>query len=363
MSDPVKIGVIGCGTISKAYFTIAKQFEILDVIACADILPEAAQEKGTEYNIERIYSVEELLADPDIEIVLNLTIPVAHYDVAKAALDAGKSVYNEKPLTLTRTEGQTILNLATEKGLLVGCAPDTFLGGGQQTCRQAIDDGLIGTPLAATAFMMSSGPESWHPNPEFYYKPGAGPMFDMGPYYLTSLINLLGPVSRVTGMTGMARKERLITSKPYHGQIIQVEVPTHVVGVMEFSGGIIGNIITSFDVKGAGLPRIEVYGSDATLSVPDPNTFGGEVKVFHNRDDGWQAIPHSHGYLENSRSLGLADMAHALRTNRPHRANGEMAYHVLDLMHAFHNAADTGQHVDIESGCTRPAALTDDLSN
>ena len=357
MSKSVKVGVIGCGNISDIYLKVAKTLAGIEIVACADIRPEAARAKGAQYAIERIYAVEELLADPEIEMVLNLTTPDAHYGLALAALNAGKSVYNEKPLALTRQEGQTLLALAEAKGLLLGCAPDTFMGGGQQTCRKVIDDGVIGTPLAATAFLLVPGHERWHPNPAFFYKAGGGPMFDMGPYYLTALVNLLGPVARVTAMVSMLRRQRTITSQPHYGQIIDVEVPTHVAGMMEFAGGAIGTIITSFDVEGSALPHLEIYGTGGTLSVPDPNTFGGPVRLLLDREAGWQEVPLRHGYSENSRGIGLADMADALRSSRPHRASGRLAYHVLDLMHAFHDAAANGQHATIESNCDRPAAL------
>jgi predicted dehydrogenase len=354
MSGPVKVGVIGCGVISDIYFTVARSLAGIEIVACADIQAQAAAAKGAQHGIERVYSVAELLADPEIEIALNLTTPEAHYPVALAALNAGKSVYNEKPLALTRQEGQALLALAETEGLLLGCAPDTFMGGGQQTVRQVIDDGVIGTPVAATAFVLGPGHERWHPNPEFFYKAGGGPMFDMGPYYLTALVNLLGPVRRVTGMVGTPRQQRTITSKPRYGQVIDVEVPTHVAGTMEFAGGAIGTIVTSFDVEGSDLPHIEIYGTKGTLKVPDPNTFGGPVQVLLDRKAGWQDVPLTHGYTENSRGIGLADMADGLRSGRPHRANGRLAYHVLDLMHAFHDAAESGRHVTIKSTCDRP---------
>lgn len=354
--EPTKVGIIGCGTISGIYFSAGKTFEILDIVACADLDMGRAQAKAAEFGAKAC-TVEELLADPDIKIVINLTVPRAHYQVAMAALNAGKSVHNEKPLAITREEGKEILETAAAKGLRVGCAPDTFLGGGLQTCRKLIDDGWIGEPVGATAFMMGHGPESWHPDPEFYYKIGGGPMFDMGPYYLTALINLLGPVRRVTGSTRITFPERIITSKPKYGTKIKVDVPTHVAGILDFASGAIGTIITSFDVWGAELPRIEVYGTEGTLSVPDPNTFGGPVRIKRAGASEWSEIPLTHGYSQNSRGIGAADMAYALRSGRPHRANGELAYHVLDIMHAFHDAAREGKHIEIQSTCERPAPL------
>ena len=247
--------------------------------------------------------------------------------------------------------------MARARGVRIGCAPDTFLGAGIQTCRKLIDDGWIGEPVAASAFMMCHGHESWHPDPEFYYKVGGGPMFDMGPYYLTALVALLGPVRRVTGATRITFPERLITSEPRHGTVIKVDVPTHVAGVLEFASGAIATIVTSFDVWHAELPRIEVYGAEGTLSVPDPNCFGGPVRLRRAGASEWSDIPLTHGYSENSRGIAVADMAYAIRSGRKHRASGELAYHVLDVMHAFHDAAREGCHVELESTCARPAPL------
>ena len=352
----VKIGIIGCGNISGIYLQKAQTFEILQVAACADLIMERAQAQGAKYGVKAV-TVEQLLADPEIEIVVNLTTPQAHYPVALQALQAGKSVYNEKPLTVKRQEAQEILSLAKQKGLLVGGAPDTFLGAGLQTCRQVIDSGKIGRPVAATAFMLCHGHEGWHPDPEFYYKIGGGPMFDMGPYYLTALVHLLGPVERVTGSTQKSFETRTIGSQPKQGQVIGVDTPTHIVGVLDFTAGCVGNIITSFDVWQHSLPTIEIYGSEGSLRVPDPNGFGGSVEVWKPGMDAWESIPFTHGYGENWRSLGVADMAHALRSGRPQRASGALAYHVLDIMHAVHDASASGKHITLTSQCPRPAAF------
>lgn len=353
----VKIGIIGCGNISGIYLKMARTFAILEVAAVADMVLERAQARAAEYGIPRACGVEELLADPSIEIVLNLTVPNAHAEVGLAALRAGKSVYNEKPLAIRREDAQAMLKLAAEKGLRVGGAPDTFLGAGQQTCRRLIDEGVIGTPLAATAFMLGHGPEGWHPDPEFFYQVGGGPMFDIGPYYLTALVNLLGPARRVTGMAQASFPTRTITSQPKYGKVVQVEVPTHVAGLVHFAGGAIGTIITSFDVWKADLPRIEIYGSLGTLSVPDPNTFGGPVRIWRQGAKEWEEMPLLPNYGQNWRSLGVADMAHAIRAGRPHRASGELTYHVLDVMHAIHEASEEGRHMDLGSTCARPAPL------
>ena len=353
--EPVKVGIVGCGDISGLYFRNLALFDVIEVAACADLLMDRARAKADEYGC-RACTVEELLADPEIEIVVNLTVPQAHAEVAFAALDAGKSVYGEKPLAVTREEGRKMLDLAKSKGLLIGSAPDTFLGYGHQTCRKAIDDGLIGEPVAATAFMAGHGAESWHPSPEFFYQAGGGPMFDMGPYYLTALVNMLGPVARVTGSTKITFPERTITSKPKYGKVITVEVPTHVAGILDFANGAIATIITSFDVWAHNLPILEVYGTKGSLSVPDPNGFGGQPLIRRAGETEWTELPLIQGYRQN-RGIGVADMAYALRCGRPHRASGQLAYHVLDIMQAFHDASEGGRHVELTSSCERPAPL------
>lgn len=354
---PVAVGVIGCGNISGAYMRMLQTLPIVQVVACADLRPEAAQALAAQFNIPRVLTVAALLADPAIEIVLNLTTPQGHGEIALAALAAGKSVYNEKPLALTREEGRQMLAASAARGLRVGGAPDTFLGGGLQTCRELIDAGAIGTPVAATAFMMSRGHEHWHPNPAFYYQKGGGPMFDMGPYYLTALVSLLGPVQRVSGATRITRPQRTVTSQPRYGEIIEVEVPTHVAGLLDFAAGPIGTIITTFDVQASNLPWIEIYGTAGTLAAPDPNTFGGPVRLRLAADNEWREIAVTRPFTANSRGLGLADMAEGIRTGRPHRANGELAYHVLDIMHAIHDASAASRSVILESTCARPDAM------
>ncbi|MCB0108767.1 MAG: Gfo/Idh/MocA family oxidoreductase [Caldilineaceae bacterium] len=355
-NERTKVGIIGCGNISSIYLKSDKVFQNIEIVGCADLEMARAQARADEYGITA-YSVRDLLAHPEIEIIVNLTIPAAHAEVSAAAIEAGKAAYSEKPFALNRTDGEELLKLARARGQRVGCAPDTFLGGGLQTCRKLIDDGVIGRPVAATAFMMSRGHEHWHPNPDFYYQPGGGPMFDMGPYYLTALVSILGPVRRVTGITGAGFAERLVTSQPGQERTLQVEVPTHVAGLLEFANGAIGTIITTFDVKASQLPRMEIYGADATLSLPDPNTFGGPVRLRAATDSDWRDLPLTHIYTENSRGLGVADLADAMRSDRPHRANGELAHHVLDIMQAFHEASEQGTHIDLTSTCDSPAAL------
>ena len=357
ISTRKNVGVIGCGNISSIYLESPSTFDILNIVACADIDLERARSQASRYNVPKVYTVDELLADPDIDIVINLTIPKVHAQISKAAIEAGKAAYSEKPLAIDRSEGKALLDTTQAKNLRVGCAPDTFLGGGIQTCIKLIDDGAIGTPVGATAFMMGHGPESWHPDPEFFYQVGAGPMFDMGPYYVTALIAMLGPVQRVTGSARITQAERIITSQPKYGSKITVTTPTHVAGIMDFASGPVATIITSFDVWSHQLPRIEVYGTEGTLSVPDPNTFGGPVYLRRPEDKEWQEIPLTHGYTQNSRGIGVADMAHAMHSGRPHRASGNLAYHVLDIMQAFHDASQDGHHIQLTSMCERPAPL------
>ncbi len=354
----VKVGLIGCGNISSIYIKNCKElYENIEIAACADIFPERAAERALEFNIPNVYTVEELLSDKNIEIVLNLTVPNAHAEVTLKALEAGKHVYVEKPLATRRDDGKKILELAKTKGLLVGCAPDTFLGGGLQTGRKLIDDGWIGKPIAATAFMMGHNPEAWHPDPEFLYKPGAGPLFDMGPYYLTTLVSILGPIHRVCSSAKITHATRTITSKPKYGETIIVEVPTFITSILDFKSGATGTLITSFDTCGSRLPSIEIYGTAGSISLPDPNTFSGPVSLKREGQAEWKEIPLGYGYTENSRGLGLSDMANALLHGGTHRANAEMAMHVLDVMQGIHEASESGKYFIPESSCNIPEPM------
>lgn len=356
--EPVRVGIIGTGTISGIYLKNGRDlFRGFDIVACADLMPERARARADEYGVPRSLTVNELLADPEVELVLNLTIPKAHAEVAERAVAAGKSVYSEKPLAVKRDDGRRLLELAAQQKVLVGCAPDTFLGGGIQTCRKLIDDGWIGRPIGAVACFASHGPERWHPDPDFYFQPGAGPMFDMGPYYLTALVSLLGPVKAVGAMATITFPERVIGSEPKQGQIITVRTPTHISGVLEFASGAVGTVITSFDVWASELPRIEIYGTEGTLSVPDPNTFRGPVRIRRAGAEAWSEVPLTHGYTENSRGLGVADQAAAIRSGRPNRANGDLAFHVLDIMQACLESAKKGRQIELASSCSRPTPL------
>lgn len=366
--SPVRVGVLGCGAISPAYFSAARKFPILEIVACADLNSESAAHRAREFGVPRACGVTELLADPTIEIILNLTVPKAHAPTSLDAIEAGKHVYVEKPLGVNREEGQRLIAAAAKRGMRVGCAPDTVLGAGIQTARKLIDDGAIGRPVAFTAFMLSRGVEHWHPSPEFYYEPGGGPMFDMGPYYLTALLNLLGPVKRVMGMSSIAIPHRLITSKPKHGKQITVTTPDHIVGSIEFENGCVGSILTSFAARGAqydGRSPITIFGDAGTIKVPDPNTFDGPV--FLCRFD--NAAGAKDEFVEQSpafvtgygRSVGLADLAAALRTGRESRCSGEQALAVLDLMQAFLDSSATGRAVAPSSPYRRPHPMRGDL--
>jgi predicted dehydrogenase len=364
----VRVGVIGCGAISGAYFNHAKSFPILEMYAAADLNMDAARARGTEFSLPKVCTVDELLADKSVEIVLNLTIPKA--PVALGAIEAGKHTYAEKPLGIDRVEGKKVIDAAKKKKLLVGCAPDTFMGAGIQTARKLIDSGAIGKPVTFTAYMQGRGHETWHPNPEFYYEPGGGPMFDMGPYYLTALLQLLGPVKRISGMASIAVPERTITHKdregnpgPKFGKKIQVQTPDHIVGLMEFENGCTGTIIQSFaTIEGNydGRWPITISGTDAALRVPDPNGFDGVVAMrkLHARET--EEMPHTFvkGY---GRAVGLADMAYAIRSRRPFRANGQQAMAVLDLMQGFLDSARTGKAYKPAVAYERPAAMPADL--
>jgi len=326
MPERLRVGVVGCGNISGRYLkNLSEVFENVEVAAVADLIRERALAAAEQNGGLKVLTVEEMLADETIDIILNITPPRAHAEVALAAIAAGKSVYNEKPLAVTREDGRKILAAAEKAGVRVGCAPDTVLGAGFQTCRKLIDDGWIGEPVAAAAFLTSRGPESWHPDPQFFYQVGGGPMFDMGPYYLTALVTLLGPVKRVTASARITFPERTITSEPHYGQVMKVETPTHIAGVLDFESGAVA-------------------------------TFGGPVRLMRAGGE-WADMPLSHVYEGNSRGLGVADMAAAISSGRGHRASGALGFHVLDLMQAFHDASESGAHVLVESTAARPAPL------
>lgn len=358
--ERVRIGILGLGAISGIYLkNLTSLFKETQVLGIYDLVPEKMQQAQKEYGIERTYSsMEEMLSDEDIEIILNLTRPFEHYDTTRAALLAGKHVYSEKPLAATFEEGKELARLARERGLMLGGAPDTFLGAAIQTCRKLIDDGFIGHPIGATAQMICRGHESWHPSPEFYYQHGGGPMMDMGPYYLTALVNLLGGVKGLTGLTSKGFEERVITSEPKCGTVIPVEVPTHVNGILQFENGAVGTITTTFDVYYDRQDKLEIYGSEGTLRVPDPNGFGGSVMLLRPENGQFREIPLLFDYAENSRGLGLADMAKALRTDRDARADVQQTLHVLEIMTAIEKSSQEGRYVSLSTSYERRPAMT-----
>ncbi|WP_138469548.1 Gfo/Idh/MocA family protein [Poseidonocella sp. HB161398] len=352
---PLGIGIIGCGVISDIYMKNCAVFPQIRLAAVADLRAEAAAAKGAEYGVPAV-TVDELLKREDVDIVLNLTIPQAHVEVGLMALEAGKHVYAEKPLAGSVADGRRLVEAAAARGLRAGSAPDTFLGGSHQTARALLDTGRIGKPTAGTAVMMVAGHERWHPNPDFYYAgEGAGPLMDMGPYYITAMVNLLGPVSRVTGMAAKGRERRVIATGPRAGREIPVETPTHVTGVMEFASGALVQIVTSFDVKAHRHTPLELYGTEGAMLIPDPNRFDGEV-MLHGED--WQAQPMRHAHGDgNYRGIGLADMAAAIALGRDHRASGQLALHVLDVMESLLRSAASGRAETLSTTCDRPAPL------
>lgn len=355
MPAPLRVAAIGCGDIfRKAYVPGIRACPGLALVACADQDAARARAAAQEFGIPFGGTSEEVLARADVDLVLNLTVPQAHAPVALAALRAGKHVYGEKPLALSTAEAAPVLALARERGLQVGCAPDTVLGAGIQTARAAIDAGLIGRPVAATAVMACHGHEHWHPSPAFYYQRGGGPLLDMGPYYLTALATLLGPARRACAMSGRAFAEREISSKPLAGTRVPVEIETHVAGQLAYDGGAIASIVMSFDTWKHSLPCIEIHGTEGSLSVPDPNGFGGAVRLARRRGD-WEELPHRHP--ENRRGIGVADLADAIASGRAARCSGELAFHVLDTMESLLAAAANGRTVEIASPGLRPAAL------
>ncbi|MBT0769119.1 Gfo/Idh/MocA family oxidoreductase [Kineosporia sp. J2-2] len=360
MGEPVKplrVGVIGAGKISGQYSRTLRRLPHLPVTSVADLDPARAQQLAAQHPGARTETAAHLLAADDVDLVLNLTVPAVHGGIALAALAAGKHVYGEKPLALTVAEGRAVLDAAGAAGLRVGCAPDTVLGTGIQTARALVDDGRIGVPVAATAFMTTPGHERWHPDPEFLYRPGGGPLLDMGPYYLTSLVHLLGPVASVTGVSSRPTASRVIGSGPRAGTAFDVEVDTHVAGLLVHASGAVSTLVMSFDVWAARLPRIEVYGSGGSLAVPDPNRFDGEVAIFTAEDQEWQPVPPSAGYPEGGRGIGMDDLARSLGTGQEHRASGALALHVLDVMETLLTAAREGRSLPVGTPGAAPAAL------
>jgi predicted dehydrogenase len=369
MTTPLGIGIIGCGNISAAYFKLAPLFRGLEIRACTDLAPAAAQARATEFGVEA-QTMDALLANPAIDVVINLTVPAAHYEVTRTALEAGKHVYSEKPFVLSVDEGLTLKRIADERNLRVGSAPDTFLGGAHQYARKLVDDGAIGTITAGTAFVMSFGMEHWHPNPDFFFLPGAGPVLDVGPYYIADLINLIGPVRRVVALTNSARQTRtILTEGPRRGEEIPVRTPTNVHALMEFASGASIMLGASWDVAAHRHRNIELYGTEGALFVPDPNWFGGSVELAQGRDGKvsevaqWDhpfGVPNDHrpsGDYANYRTAGLADMAMAIIEGRESRCSLERALHGVEVMTAILRSGEIGAFVEMQTTCTRPEPL------
>ncbi|GAA4472243.1 Gfo/Idh/MocA family protein [Phytohabitans houttuyneae] len=350
--NPVGVAVVGCGTISHQYLaTLANRPEVR-VVACADLDPARAASAAARYGVPVHGDLDTVLAHDEVELVVNLTVPAAHAPVALAAIAEGKHVYTEKPFALTPTEASTVLAAAQAAGVRTGGAPDTFLGAGMQTTCQAVADGRIGTPLSAIVLEQGPGPHRWHPDPEFLFQAGGGPLFDMGPYYLTALAALFGPVTRVAALNRTGFPERVIGAGPRTGQRFPVTVPTHVTALIEYASGPVATVVFSFD---ATLPRqdfFEITGTEATLAAPNPNTFTGPVRLRATSDSDWTTIPTPDSPTDG-RGIGICDMAVGIRTNRPHHANGDLAAHIVDVMTAIHDSAEHGTFRDVTSTFTR----------
>jgi predicted dehydrogenase len=357
----MRLGVIGCGSISQVYLRNLTTSPEVEVVACADIFPERAAARAAEFGVGRSCSPADLLADPEIDLVVNLTVPAAHFEITRAALLQGKHVWSEKPLAVDRKQGAILVREATERGLLLGCAPDTLLGAGLQTCRKVLDEGLIGEAMAASAFFFNRGPERWHPDPAFLYQPGAGPLWDVGVYYLTALVSLLGPVRRVTAFGRRLSPELVIGAGPHAGETFAVATDTYVSCILEFASGALANLVASFGIWGADLPQLQVYGPDGVLNGPDPNTFGGPITVkLHADEAGWRDLPlrgDQAAANPNRRGVGVLDMVQAAAEGRPPRASGVFAYHVLDVMQSVADSTAGGRHVEVASTCERPIPL------
>lgn len=360
----INIGIIGCGNISSAYLRTVNAFPVLKCVALADVDVERAKSKAAEFGVANADSVSQILDRKEVDLIVNLTTPQSHYEIAMRAIESGKHVYNEKPLTVTVEQARTMLDAADKANVRIGCAPGTFIGAGLQTCRALIDAGEIGEPIAASAFMMCRGHESWHPDPEFYYKVGGGPMMDMGPYYITALISLLGGIERVSGSASVAIPQRTITSQQKHGQLIDVETPDHIAGVIDFASGAIATIVTSFAIMHSSFTPIQIFGTEGTLWVPDPNSLGGPVKIQRAGENHPVEVELSRSHSDggNQWGIGVADLAQAILSGRPHRASGDLAFQVLRTMHGFLDSAKSGVAVNIGGSPELPAPVPAGLS-
>ena len=352
---PARVAIIGSGNVTDLYLTGTAMLPSVELAACADLDPERARALAAKGGF-RASTVDEILVDPTIDVVLVLTPPAAHAPVAMAAIAAGKQVYTEKPLATSRADAQRVLEAAAQAGVRVGAAPDTFLGGGLQTARALIDEGRIGSPLVATAAVSHTGPERWHLDPRIFYGPGGGPVLDVGPYYVTALVNLLGPVQAVAAVGRGRGSERLVATGPLAGTTVTAEVPTTVIGTLTFESGVIGSLFASFDTAGSRAPHLEIHGTAGSLSLGDPNRFDGEVRFRAIGSETWEDVPLRFP-SDVERGIGLADMVDAIGSDRAHRASGELAYHVLDVLLALEEATKTGRTETIASRVERPAPL------
>lgn len=351
----MNIGIIGCGKISGVYTQTMQAFDFLNVVACADIHSDIANTHCINWGIDSFCTVDELLLDNSIDMVVILTPPVSHSHLIGQALEHGKHVYCEKPLALTRDEAKKNVLLAKEKKLFLGCAPDTVLGAGLQTARAALDDGCIGRPVSASAHMLTAGPESWHPNPFFLYAVGGGPLFDMGPYYLTAMIHLLGPATHVAAMGAAGGEDRFVGSGQWAGEKIPVHVHTHLNGILAFASDVLLSMTLSFDAPGqTTAPHIEIHGTKGTLVLSDPNTFGETVLLRKAEDEGFTKLPLHHGYTENCRGVGVAELATAIFHQRTSRMDASVALHVIDIMQSLNQSAENQRFVNLQTSCMRP---------
>ncbi|MFC4065095.1 Gfo/Idh/MocA family protein [Actinoplanes subglobosus] len=353
MGEPHRIGIVGTGWISGAYLETLRGHPAVTIAAVADLDATRAAAVAAGLPGCRALPADDLLSDDSLATILNLTVPAAHAEIASLAIKNGHQVYGEKPLTSDMPTARALMEQAGARGIAVGCAPDTVLGTGVQTARAAVDAGLIGRPLSAVAVLATPGHERWHHHPDFYYRPGGGPLLDMGPYYLTALIHLLGPIVAVTGAASRQRPSRVIGSGPRAGERIPVDVDTHVTGVLHHASGALSTITTSFDAVRTTAAPIEVHGETGTLAVPDPNRFDGDVRLATLTTPGWQTLPPSAGYAEASRGIGLLDML----TSPSPRASGTVALHVLDAMTSLLHSAAEGRRIDLTTTVDRPAPV------
>ncbi len=354
----MKVGIIGCGMISDWYFQAAKRFKMIELASCSDLKQELAEKQGRVYGVAP-KSVEELLSDPEIELVISLTPPEAHAGVLKQILNSGKHAYSEKPLGISLEDAEEVIRLAEEKGLRIGCAPDSFFGGAHQCLRKQVDDGVIGKVIAGTALAMSRGPETYV-NAANHYGPGGGPMLDIGPYYVATLINTLGHVKSVTGVTAKFSETRE-GGPDTVPRVYPVVENTHQTGVMEFHSGALVTVIMSYDVYAHNHPNIELYGTEGGLQMTSPVFFQGSVRVCKKGGSRWRDVENPFSYNQDARSIGVADMIEAIRAGRKHRASGELAYHTLEVMRAFDLSSGTGKRIEIKGTCERPAGLSPNL--